>query len=172
MCHTMNEKTFSHRRNAVPAPLPCPTPPRRRILVVEDDSNIRQLNSEVLTQYGYHVVAAGDGAAAWKTLQLNGYDLLITDNEMPRVTGVDLLKKLHAAHLALPVIMATEIPPLDEFTRCPWLLPAAMLTKPYTVDELLGTVREVLRETDSSIPQDALPPASPKRSGPEDWFLL
>jgi CheY-like chemotaxis protein len=126
----MKEKTYPPGRNAAPAPLPGPTPPPRRILVVEDDSNIRQLNSEVLTQCGYHVVAAGDGAAAWTTLQRNGYDLLITDNEMPRVTGVDLLKKLHAAHLAVPVIMATETPPMDEFSRCPWLTPAAMLTKP------------------------------------------
>jgi DNA-binding response OmpR family regulator len=168
----MKEKTFSHRDNAPLTPLPGPTPPPRRILVVEDDSNIRQLNSEVLTQSGYHVVAAGDGAAAWNTLQLHGYDLLITDNEMPWVTGVDLLKKLHAAHLAVPVIMATETPPMDEFTRCPWLLPAAMLTKPYTIDELLGTVREVLRATDSRPQPDPPPPASQKRSGPEDWFLL
>lgn len=168
----MKENAFSYSGNAARAPLPRPTPAPRRILVVEDDSNIRQLNSEVLTQCGYYVVAAGDGAAAWNTLQRSGYDLLITDNEMPRVTGVDLLKKLHAAHLAVPVIMATETPPMDEFTRCPWLLPAALLTKPYTIDELLGTVREVLRETDSSVRQDPPPPASQSLSGSEELFLL
>jgi DNA-binding response OmpR family regulator len=140
--------------------------------VVEDDSDIRQLNSEVLTQCGYHVVAAGDGAAAWNTLQLHDYDLLITDNEMPRVTGVDLLKKLHAAHLAVPVIMATETPPMDEFSRYPWLLPAAMLTKPYTVDELLVTVRQVLRVPDSPLQQDSPPPTGQNQPGPESRFLL
>lgn len=140
--------------------------------MVEDDSNIRQLNSEVLTQCGYHVVAAGDGAAAWNTLQLNKYDLLITDNEMPKVTGVDLLKKLHAAHLAVPVIMATETLPLDEFTRHPWLQPAAMLTKPYTIDELLGTVRQILHATDSSPRQDPPPPTWQNQPRPEEWFLF
>jgi DNA-binding response OmpR family regulator len=140
----MKDKTVSSRLKTARAPSPSPVKPHPRILVVEDDSDIRQLNTEVLTQCGYYVDAVKDGAIAWNTLQLKGYDLLVTDNEMPRVTGVDLLKKLHAAHLAVPVIMATETLPWDEFTRYPWLQPAAVLTKPYTIDELLGKVKQVL----------------------------
>ena len=58
---------------------------------------------------------------------------MVTDNEMPKVTGVDLLKKLHAARMAVPVIMATGALPVDEFTRYPWLQPAAMLIKPWFI---------------------------------------
>jgi PleD family two-component response regulator len=57
--------------------------PRQRILVVEDDAVIRRVNVEVLTYSGYHVDAAEDGAAAWDTLQLSNYDLMVTDNDMP-----------------------------------------------------------------------------------------
>jgi hypothetical protein len=55
-----------------------------------------------------------------------------------------LIKKLHAARVALPVIMATAGLPHQEFTRQPWLRPAATLLKPYTIAEFLGTVRSVL----------------------------
>jgi len=119
----------------------------RRILVVDDNDNIRNVNAQVLAHSGYHVDAAADGAAAWDSLQRASYDLLITDNNMPNVSGVELLHKLHAAHIVLPVILATAIPPKAEFTKCPWLQPAAMLIKPYSFRELLGTVKNVLCST-------------------------
>jgi DNA-binding response OmpR family regulator len=168
----MRDKTVSPRRKAACAALPCPAPPHHRILVVEDDKDIRQLNTEVLSQCGYQVDAVKDGAVAWNTLRLKGYDLLVTDNEMPKVTGVDLLKKLHAAHLAVPVIMATEILPLEEFIRHPWLQPVAMLIKPYTIDELVGTVHEVLRVTGGSSEQFTPPPSWQNQLPPEGWQLL
>ena len=124
------------------------TNPPHRILVVEDDDNIRQLNTEVLIYYGYHVDAAEDGAVAWQALNTDRYDLLITDNNMPNITGVELLRKLSAARMAMPVIMATGRLPKEEFTRDPCLQPAATLLKPYTIAELLGTVKEVLRATE------------------------
>ena len=138
---------------------PTSAPPQRepnlcqRILVVDDDPAIRRLNSEVLTYSGYQVDAAEDGADAWDALQLNSYDLLVTDNDMPDVTGVDLLKKLHAARMALPVIMATGTSPQAELNRHPWLQIDVTLLKPYTFDELLGAVKNVLRATaDASDP--------------------
>ena len=140
------------------APLRSQTSSPHRILVVEDDMCIRQLSTESLSLCGYHVDAAADGAVAWDALQLNRYDLVVTDNNMPKVSGVELLKKLHAAHMALPVIMATGILPREEFTRYPWLQPAASLVKPYTIAELLGTVSQVLRATDGLREQIASPP--------------
>jgi DNA-binding response OmpR family regulator len=77
-------------------------------------------------------------------LQLSSYDLLITDQKMARVGGIELLKKLRAARMAVPVIMATGTSPQAEFDRIPWLQPAAVLLKPYTIPELLDVVRGVL----------------------------
>ncbi len=118
--------------------------PPHRILVVDDEASIRQLITSALVDSGYHVDAAEDGADAWEALQVNHYDLLITDNNMPNVSGVELLQKLHATRHALPVIMATGILPREEFTRKPWLEPAATLLKPYTLADLLKTVKAVL----------------------------
>ena len=116
----------------------------QRILVVEDDPLVRRLNAGMLLFSGYGVHTAEDGAAAWEALQLNHYDVMVTDNEMPKLSGVELLKKVHAARLALPVIMAPGKFPLAEFTRHPWLRPAVTLLKPYTFDELVGAVQLVL----------------------------
>ena len=123
-----------------------PAKPANRILVVDDDPVIRQLNAKVLGLFGYQTETAEDGAAAWEALQTSRYDLLITDNSMPKVSGIELLKKLRSARMALPVIMATGTLPAEEFTRSPWLQPVATLLKPFTFAELLGTVREFLAQ--------------------------
>jgi DNA-binding response OmpR family regulator len=125
--------------------LPSPPALRQRILVVDDDPAIRRLNTELLTASGYHVDTADDGATAWEAIQQNAYDLLVTDQEMPKLTGVGLLEKLYAARLALPVIMVTGTYPQEEFERHPWLQIEASLLKPYTMNELLDTVKNVLQ---------------------------
>jgi DNA-binding response OmpR family regulator len=144
MCEKERSQTEGLADGAVNAP---PRPPHR-ILVVEDDGDIRHLNTAVLTQSGYHVDAAKDGAEAWATLQVKTYDLLVTDNEMPKVTGIELLKNLQAAQMPLPAIMATGSLPQDEFVRHPQIKPAVLLLKPYTIEELLKKVKEVLQNID------------------------
>lgn len=147
-----------------------PNPPNR-ILVVEDDLSLRQIHTDVLAQADYEVEAAEDGAVAWDALQVNGYDLLITDNQMPKVTGVDLLKKVHAARMKLRVIMATGTYPDEEFTRYPWLQPAATLLKPYSMAEFLSAVKKVLRGNDNAHGEPAPPPAWQIRPAAACWRL-
>jgi DNA-binding response OmpR family regulator len=144
---------------------------RQRILVVEDDEDIRRLNAEVLSGSGYKVDAAADGAIAWDTLKLNSYDLLVTDNNMPKVSGVELLKKLRAARMALPVILVSGAMPTNELNRHPWLQIDATLLKPYTPDELLAAVRKVLSTTDG-IPGQAAPPPNWQDRPTADRLLL
>ncbi len=118
-----------------------------RILVVDDEADIRRLNAEVLSDSGYQVDTAKDGAAAWDALQIKSYHLLITDNSMPKISGVELLRKLHQARIAMPVIMISGTLPLEELKREPWLQIHAMLRKPYTLAELLKKVNDILNVT-------------------------
>jgi len=124
------------------------SPPR--ILVVDDDSDVRQLSVDVLADSGYEVEGVKDGAAGWDALQNNSYDLIITDNKMPRMTGIEMLERLYAAGMSLPVIMATRILPTHEFARKPWLTPDATLQKPFSNVDLLATVKNVLHTDDGS----------------------
>jgi two-component system alkaline phosphatase synthesis response regulator PhoP len=119
-----------------------------RILVVDDHDYIRHFISTFLIHSGYLVDTAENGATAWDMLQIKSYDLLVTDNDMPRVSGIELLGKLHAVSMTLPVIMATGTSPEEELTQNPWLQPAAMLLKPFSGSELTRAVERVLHVTD------------------------
>jgi len=131
---------------------------RQRILVVDDERLILRLNSNILKCAGYQADIAEDGAAAWDALQLNRYDLMVTDNDMPKVSGMELLRKIFAASMALPTIMVTGKFPAKEFACNPWLRPDATLLKPYTVHELVGAVKNVLQATFAAPDLKAPPP--------------
>jgi DNA-binding response OmpR family regulator len=124
--------------------------PPHRILLVDDDFYVRELNAGVLIRLGYKVDTAGDGADAWKSLNEQNYDLLITDNKMPRVTGLELIKKLRSEDMTLPVILASGTVPSEELKRHPWLQLDATLPKPFTIAELLDAVKKVLGANDSA----------------------
>lgn len=144
----MGAKEFSKNggRNGTPSHIS--PDPRRRILVAEDDDDVRRLNIEVLAGSGYKVDAAASGDIAWDALRLNHYHLLVTDYNMPKMSGVELLLRLHAARVALPVILVSGTIPMEKLKRHPWLQIDATLLKPYSPDELLATVRKVLNATD------------------------
>lgn len=117
----------------------------QRILVVEDEGNLRQFYLNVLTRAGYLVNAAEDGEAGWQALHAAGfssrsYDLLITDNKMPRLSGVELIRKVHSVGMSLPIILASGVMP-PEADR---LHLAAILPKPFFMEELLQVIQKVL----------------------------
>lgn len=153
------------------APLQGHARPGHRILVVDDEAAIRRLMTAVLTGSGYHVDAAEDGAVAWEALQAKPYDLLITDHNMPKVTGVELVKNLRSARMALPVVLVAGRLPADELAQNPSLQVAATLEKPFALAELLDTVDNVLRATDR--PREEINPLANWRSQPiADGLLL
>ena len=122
---------------------------RPRILVVDDDSDLRRLYAEALWRPGYHVDAAEDGAAGWAALRANNYNLLITEHSLPRLTGIELVRKLRAARMALPVVMAAVRLPVRDLALDPSLQLAAMLPKPFYISQLLETVKAILHPTNT-----------------------
>ncbi len=120
--------------------------------MVDDDPCHSELGAGVLRRHGHSVDLAKDSEAAWEELLTNRYNLLVTENDLPGLTGVGLIKKLRSACMPLPVIIAIRTLPSWQSAEYPWLLNAARLFKPYTFEELLGLVR------------NALPPA--RRIGP------
>jgi DNA-binding response OmpR family regulator len=124
-----------------------PKPPRR-ILLVDDEHEVLNLNADVLVRAGYLVDTAENGASGWMALKANHYDVLITDNSMPGVTGLELIKKARSEDMTLSVILASGTVPAEELNRCPWLEVSALLPKPYSIAALLRTVDQVLRTAD------------------------
>lgn len=135
----------------------------QRILVVDHDPYVCHLSADVLIRHGYEVNAAEDGAAGWEELQANPYDLLITEHDLPKISGVKLVKKVRAAHLALPVVMVSVKFP-TRLARNPSLHLASTLLKPLPIDTLLQTVNIVLRANNSHPEQSAPPSLQPQPS--------
>ena len=161
---SMSPKYISDVNNPICEPFHRQSNSRQRILVVEDERDLRQITAEGLTDAGYQVDVAEDGATAWTALQIYQYDLLFTDQFMPKVSGVELLKKIHESRITLSVIMATGFLPTWEFALHPCLQPVKMLLKPYSFGKLLGMVKNVLSKTASvgdDIPLPPLPPEPP-----------
>jgi len=146
---------MKHHGKLMAAALRDPTIVPHRILVIDGDCDIRRLCTDVLDGFGYRVDVASNGETGWEALRANQYNLLLTEEALPGVSGLELVGKMRAAHVALPVIMASER--LSEIV-CVSKLPvhqqrwnrslkvAAIVSKPFTVDELLTTVRTVLQK--------------------------
>jgi len=128
---------------------------RIRVLVVEDDESVREVSARHLQLAGYKVDTASDGEAGWAALRRDVFHLLITDNCMPRLSGLELIVRLRAAGMALPVILASGTLPLSEATVPLALQPVTTLGKPFCVGELLARVRTYLR--DLTVPHCAAP---------------
>jgi DNA-binding response OmpR family regulator len=117
---------------------------QQRILVVEDDDVIRRLNTEALIYQGFKVDAADSAIAGWEAMQIYHYDLLVTDNNMPGMTGIELVEKMRGNNFSMPVVMATGTPPQQQFAENQWEMPVVVL-KPYNCSELIEAVRTALR---------------------------
>jgi DNA-binding NtrC family response regulator len=118
-----------------------------RVLLVDDDRDLRSINARLLLESGYQVDTANDGASGWRALNARHYDVLITDNTMPGVTGLELIKKLRSEDMTLAVILASGTAPMDELSQNPWMRIDALLPKPYTVAQLVRTIDEVLQKS-------------------------
>jgi DNA-binding NtrC family response regulator len=132
------------------------------ILLVEDESEILQFNTMVLVRGGYQVTGVEGCEAAWEAIQSASYDLLVTDNQMPGMSGLELVSKLRSAQIGLPIIVASGGIEAEEFVQNQSLQPAIALPKPFTANQLLESVAESLRRAgrDAAHAEVALPASS------------
>jgi len=122
-----------------------------RILMAEDDPDMRRMLADILRSKGYEVEAAENGWVAWNILQARSFHLLLTDNHMDRLTGMGLIRKMDAAGMDLPVILATAAKPAEKLQDPPWLNIEILLLKPFTAEELMGAVERVVGRTRNSM---------------------
>jgi len=118
-----------------------------RILLVEDDSAVRQFAKTVLARLGHTIIEAADGEEALEILASNPKpppDLVITDIAMPRLGGIDLAKRVAKSHPGTPVLLATGYPEQEAIaaSAAPQF---ELLRKPFAVGELISKVGTLLR---------------------------
>jgi two-component system sensor histidine kinase and response regulator WspE len=86
-----------------------PGRPRKRILVVDDSITVREVERQLLANRGYLVEVAVDGMEGWNLVQEGQFDLVISDIDMPRLNGIELVERIKAdARLqSLPVVIVS-----------------------------------------------------------------
>ncbi|MET0261899.1 MAG: response regulator transcription factor [Rariglobus sp.] len=134
---------------------------KAKILIAEDDANIRLGLVATLESEGYSVVTASDGAQALKLFPQEKFDLVILDVMMPKASGYDVCRELRASGSRVPVLFLTAKG--EEIDKVVGLKLGAddYVTKPFGVQELLARVEALLRRSRSTTKGEAveaLPP--------------
>lgn len=116
-----------------------------RILVVEDDAELRELFRQVLEKNGYQVTGAADGMKALDALDNDFYDLIISDIMMPVMDGYELVRQLREAGITIPVMMITAKDAFDDMRQGFLSGTDDYMVKPVNVNEMVLRVGALLR---------------------------
>jgi DNA-binding NtrC family response regulator len=111
-------------------------PQTPRVLIAEDESNLRLVLQKELERLGYRVHAAPDGEAALRKLEESNVDVLLCDINMPRIDGMELLRRVHQRPNPPEVIMLTGQATVETAVEAMKLGAYDYLTKPYRINEL------------------------------------
>lgn len=116
-----------------------------RVLVVEDDEAVRDFVCRVLSMHGHSLLTAHDGAEAVEQMNAHHFDLLISDIAMPVMDGISLALKVRASRPHVPIILMTGYANERQRAHNLSLLIEGLLSKPFTMDQLLAEVGNALK---------------------------
>jgi excisionase family DNA binding protein len=119
---------------------------RPRILVVDDESSIRDLLAKTLALADYDVDTAADGRSALERLRLYPYDLLIADLKMPGIDGLSVIREAKRLKSDLPVIIITGYSTETAAIEAVNLGVSGYLTKPFRVPQVLTAAAKAIGE--------------------------
>jgi excisionase family DNA binding protein len=132
--------------SAQTAPSPRRATDHPRILVVDDESSIRDLLAKTLALAEYDVDTAADGRAAIERLRLYPYDLLIADLKMPGIDGLNVIREAKRLKSDLPVIIITGYSTETAAIEAVNLGVSGYLTKPFRVPQVLAAAAKAIGE--------------------------
>ena len=123
------------------------TQPEARLLVVEDEPNIRELLATSLRFAGFEVQVAGDGATALSQAQTHEPDLVVLDVMLPDMDGFTVTRRLRDTGRHLPIVFVTARDSLDDKVKGLTVGGDDYVTKPFSLEEVVARIRAVLRRT-------------------------
>ena len=117
----------------------------KRILIVDDDDEIRELLEFDISHSGYFVDTASDGKEGLQKALNNSYDLILLDVMMPKMNGFDVCKNIRQAKLSIPILMLTAKGTINDKTIGFDCGADDYLVKPFDIQEVLLRIRVLLR---------------------------
>ncbi|QJA05519.1 response regulator [Thermosulfurimonas marina] len=117
-----------------------------RVLVVDDFATMRKIIKNILTQLGFkNILEADDGTTAWEILQKEPVDLIISDWNMPKMSGLELLKKVRADEKLkdTPFLMVTAEAQKENIIEAAKYRVSQYIVKPFTPETLKEKLKKI-----------------------------
>jgi putative nucleotidyltransferase with HDIG domain len=120
--------------------------PREKILVVDDEESIRKICKRILEKQNYEVTEAENGIVALDKLEQQPYDIVVTDLQMSKLGGRELLENIKKTYKATDVIVMTANPDAKTAIQCMKIGICDYLVKPFAIEEFRATVDECMKK--------------------------
>lgn len=123
-----------------------PYDPNMRVLVVDDFSTMRRIIKNILRQLGFNnVVEADDGTTAWDVLNKDKIDFIISDWNMPQMTGIELLRKVRGSEefADLPFLMVTAEAQQENIIEAVQAKVSNYIVKPFTAEVMKQKIDKI-----------------------------
>ena len=120
--------------------------PNMLVLVVDDFSTMRRIVKNILRQLGFNnIIEADDGTTAWEILQKQKIDFIVSDWNMPQMTGIELLRKVRADEkfADLPFLMVTAEAQQENILEAAQAKVSNYIVKPFTADTLKKKIDKI-----------------------------
>lgn len=129
----------------------------KKILLIEDESNVVSLLKRGLEEEGYDISVAMDGTSGYEMGSKHNFDLMIVDIMLPGMNGIDICRKLRQQKISSPILMLTALGSTENIVAGLDNGADDYLVKPFNLKELLARIRTLLRrkqETSTDFPDD------------------
>lgn len=117
---------------------------KKRVLIIEDDEEMRALLRDVIEEDGYKTDSVNNGSEAFRKLVKESFDLIITDIRMPGLTGLDILPGMKKLHPEAPIIIITAFGSEEVQRKALERGATVYLEKPLRFHELRTLIREII----------------------------
>jgi DNA-binding NtrC family response regulator len=123
---------------------------KRRVLIADDEKNMRWVLAQALSAEGYEVLEAADGKAVLATVNEQPPDLMVLDHKMPAPDGMEVLRRLRAKGYSFPIIMLTAHGNVTSAVEAMKAGASEYLTKPFDLEELKISIEKALKVSELS----------------------
>ena len=120
--------------------------PNMRVLIVDDFSTMRRIVRNILRQLGFNnVVEADDGTTAWDTINKKKIDFIVSDWNMPKMTGIELLRKVRSSeqYADTPFLMVTAEAQQENIIEAVQAKVSNYIVKPFTADTMKQKIDKI-----------------------------
>lgn len=125
-----------------------------RILIIEDNKDIRELLRVGLESEMFLVDTAADGERGSYIARTNDYDLILLDNVLPKKMGAEVCREIRRSGKHTPIILMSVKSDVDEKTRLLNIGADDYIAKPFSLKEVLARIRAVLRRPQTTLPEE------------------